>query len=142
VVELRRSLDPVGRYLEDAIAVAGTAELPSSPAAQVVPGLCRLALEAVCMEVVRRRWLSRGRAHTEVERTLGDAGRLTDLAALALFDEAGRAGEVLERLRRDAGAPLADAFRRCDEGEEVPPAAAIDLVRLASNLTAWFRGLS
>ena len=68
VVELRRALDPVGRYLEDALAVAGTAELPASAAAHVVPGLCRLALEAACMEVVRRRRLARGEAHADVER--------------------------------------------------------------------------
>src|SRR6202008_5019122 len=55
VVELRRALEPVGRYLEDALAVAGTLDVPSSAAARVVPGLCRLALEAACMEVVRRR---------------------------------------------------------------------------------------
>ena len=75
VVELRRALDPVGRYLEDALAVAGTADLPSPAAARVVPGLCRLALEAACMEVVRRRRLTRGEPHAEVERALGDAGR-------------------------------------------------------------------
>ena len=62
VVELRRALDPVGRYLEDALAVAGTADLPSSAAARVVPGLCRLGLEAACMEVVRRRRLGARRA--------------------------------------------------------------------------------
>ena len=74
VVELRRALDPVGRYLEDALAVAGTADLPSSAAARVVPGLCRLALEAACMEVVRRRRLSRGEPHAEVERALCERG--------------------------------------------------------------------
>src|SRR6185295_963525 len=79
VVELRRSLDPVGRYLEDAFAIAGTAELPSSAAARVVPGLCRLALEAACTEVVRRRRLARGEAHAEVERALTDAGKLESL---------------------------------------------------------------
>ena len=142
VVELRRSLDPVGRYLEDALAVAGTAGLPSSAAAHVVPGLCRLALEATCMEVVRRRRLTRGEAHASVERTLSEAGHLTGLAALALFDDAERGAEVLERLQREAGAPLADAFRRCDESREIAPEAAVDLVRLASKLTAWLRGLS
>jgi recombinational DNA repair ATPase RecF len=142
IVELRRSLDPVGRYLEDALAVAGTAGLPSSAAAHVVPGLCRLALEATCMEVVRRRRLTRGEAHAAVERTLSEAGHLTGLAALALFDDVERGAEVLERLERAAGAPLADTFRRCDESGEIPPAAAIDLVRLASKLTAWLRGLS
>ena len=142
VVELRRSLDPVGRYLEDALAVAGTAGLPSSAAAHVVPGLCRLALEATCMEVVRRRRLTRGEAHAAVERTLSEAGHLSGLAALALFDDVERGGEVLERLQREAGASLADAFRRCDESGEIPPEAAVDLVRLASKLTAWLRGLS
>ena len=105
VVELRRALDPVGRYLEDALAVAGTADLPSSAAARVVPGLCRLGLEAACMEVVRRRRLGRGEPHAEVERALGDAGGLVPLAALALFDDAAREGDVLARLEREAGPP-------------------------------------
>lgn len=142
VVELRRALDPIGRYLEDALAVAGTAELPASTAAHVVPGLCRLALEAACMDVVRRRRLARGEAHADVTRLLADAASLTRLAALALFDDAGRGADVPARLERDAGAPLARAFRRCGETEEIAPPEAVDLVRLASQLTAWFRGLS
>jgi recombinational DNA repair ATPase RecF len=147
VVELRRSQDPVGRYLEDALAVAGTAGLSSSsatlaaPAGHVVPGLCRLALEAVCMEVVRRRRLTRGDAYADVERTLGDNPDLLRLAALALYDDAGRKGEVAGRLGSEAGAPLADAFRRCAEGAPVAAADAIDLVRLSSRLAAWFRGV-
>ncbi len=141
VVELRRSLDPVGRYLEDAITVAGTAELPSSAAARVVPGLCRLALEAASMEVVRRRRLNRGESHGGVERILSEAGSLTGLMALALFDDAARGPEVTRHLEREAGPPLAETFRRCEEGSEVPGSAALDLVRLASKLVAWLRGL-
>jgi hypothetical protein len=149
LVELRRSLDPVGRYLEDALAVAGTAGLPASaatlaaPAAHVVPGLCRLALEAVCMEVVRRRRLTRGEGHAEVERLLGDhGGNLARLAALALFDDAAREGDVRARLAEDAGEPMAEAWRRCADGTEATPADTVDLVRLTGRLTAWFRGLS
>ena len=148
VVELRRSLDPVGRYLEDALAVAGTVGLPSaaaslaSSAAHVVPGLCRLALEAVCMEVVRRRRLTRGEAHAEVERSLSEATDLTRAAALALYDDVGRSGEVLKRLKGEAGAPLAETFRRVAENAEIAPNEAVDVVRLSSRLTAWFRGLS
>jgi recombinational DNA repair ATPase RecF len=142
VVELRRALDPIGRYLEDALAVAATAELPASTAAHVVPGLCRLALEAACMDVVRRRRLTRGEAHAEVTRLLADAASLSRLASLALFDEPDRGGEVPARLERDAGPALAGAFRRCGETEEIAPSDAVDLVRLASQLTAWLRGLS
>jgi hypothetical protein len=143
VVELRRALDPVGRYLEDALAVAGSADLPSSAAARVVPGLCRLGLEAACMEVVRRRRLSRGQPHGEVDQALGNAGRLLHLAALALFDDVARSGDVLPRLHREAGPPLAETLKQCDEGaHEVHAAAAVELVRQSSKLAAWLRGLS
>jgi energy-coupling factor transporter ATP-binding protein EcfA2 len=143
VVELRRALDPVGRYLEDALAVAGAADLPSPAAARVVPGLCRLGLEAACMEVVRRRRLSRGEPHAAVERALGDGGDLVRLAALALFDDAARAGDVGSRLEHDAGAPLADALRRCAGGaDEAGATDPVELVRRSSKLAAWLRGLA
>ncbi|MFI5007465.1 MAG: AAA family ATPase [Solirubrobacterales bacterium] len=142
VVELRRALDPVGRYLEDALAVAGISELPSSSAARVVLGLCRLALEAACMEVVRRRRLGRGEAHAEVERTIAAAGGLTRLCALALFDDAEREADVLPRIDKEAGSPLGEAFRRCDqEARETQPDAPVELVRQAGKLAAWLRGL-
>ena len=143
VVELRRALDPVGRYIEDALAVAGTADLPSAAAAWVVPGLCRLGLEAACMEVVRRRRLSRGEPYAEVERALGHAGRLLPLASLALFDDVERSGDVLPRLEREAGPPLAEALKRCDAGAKGADAPdALELVRQSSKLAAWLRGLA
>jgi recombinational DNA repair ATPase RecF len=143
VVELRKALDPVGRYVEDALAVAGTADLPSSAAARVVPGLCRLALEAASMEVVRRRRLGRGEPHAQVERALNDAERLMPLLALALFDDAGRVSEVLPRLEKDAGKPLAAALEPIDAGaRELTAAAAVELVRQSSQLVAWIRGLN
>ncbi len=143
VVELRRALDPVGRYLEDALAVAGAADLPASAAARVVPGLCRLGLEAACMELVRRRRLGRGEPHAAVERALAEAERLMPLLSLALFDDASRTGEVLARLEREAGAPLAQVVRSIDAGApELSAAAAAELVRQASQLAAWLRGLS
>ncbi len=142
VVELRRAMDPVGRYLEDALAVAGTSELPSSSAARVVVGLCRLALEAACMEVVRRRRLGRGEAHAEVERTLAGAGRLTRLCALALFDDVEREGDALPRIDREAGSPLAEVFRQCnEEAHDIQSGAPVDVVRQAGKLAAWLRGL-
>jgi hypothetical protein len=141
VVELRRALDPVGRYIEDALAVAGTARMPSSPAAQVVPGLCRLALEAVCMEGVRQRRLLRGDSHAEVERALGEVPALEQLLSLGLFDDPGRGDEARARLEKEAGPPLAEAFRQCEAGAEVEAANAVDLVRRTSNLVAWLRGL-
>jgi hypothetical protein len=95
------------------------------------------------MEVVRRRRLGRGEPYGEVERVLGDAGRLMRLAALALFDDVERGGDVLHRLQREAGAPLAETLTRCDQvPDEVHAAAAVELVRHASKLAAWLRGLA
>ncbi len=142
VVDVRRALDPVGRYLEDALAIAGTAELPESAAARVVPGLCRLALEAACMEVVRRRRLTRGESYGEVERLLEEAEGLSALAGLALFDDAKRGKDVQKRLEKEAGAELAETYKRCETGGEVKATEALDLARLASKLVAWLRGLS
>jgi hypothetical protein len=93
------------------------------------------------MEVVRARRLMRGEAHSAVERVLGDAQSLARLAALALFDDAARGSEVFDRLKREASAPFAEAFRQAEAGESVSPADAIDLARRTSNLAAWLRGL-
>jgi hypothetical protein len=90
---------------------------------------------------VRRRRLTRGEAHADVERLLLEAGRLTPLASLALYDDVARGAEVVARLQREAGEPVAETFQRCETSDEIPPADAVDLVRLASRLTAWFRGL-
>ena len=105
VVELRPVLDPVTRYLDDAFALAKTDQLPVVVAERVIPGFCRMALEAACAAVVRRRRLGRGEPHAEVERLLGGAGRLTQLAALALFDDRDRGGDVMGRLNREYGGP-------------------------------------
>jgi recombinational DNA repair ATPase RecF len=141
VVELRRALDPVGRHLEDAFTVASTANLPAAAATRVVPGLCRLALEAACVEVLRRRRLSRGESHAEIERALRGAD-LTRLATLAVFDDEGRAGDVLTRLAAEAGPAAADTLQECQDGtHDLAATAAVDLVRRASKLAAWLQGL-
>jgi hypothetical protein len=98
VVDLREAQDPVARYLDDAMALATTDNLPREAARRVVPGLCRDAVEAACMESVRRRRLGKGQRHADVEAALLDAQKLTTFAALALFDDAERAGEVLNRI--------------------------------------------
>ena len=99
--------------------MAGTAELPSSVAARVVPGLCRLALEAACMEAVRRRRLTRGESHGEVERLLERGGRpLRPRRPGALRRREAPQGRRA-RLEKEAGPPLAEAYRRCETGGEV-----------------------
>ncbi len=84
-----------------ALALAKTDDLPPDIARRVIPGLCREALEAACMETVRR--------------------RPPYFAALALFDDMDKAGEVMTRINRDGGRPAPRSTRR--------PAEAIPLVR-------------
>jgi hypothetical protein len=98
VVELRKGLDPVARHLDDARAIAKTQEVPETVAQQVVPGYCRSAIEAACIEVVRRRRLKSGALHQSVEAAIEGVTTLTTYLALAIFDDGGRGGHVAARL--------------------------------------------
>lgn len=86
VVEIRAAVDPVKRSLEDAHALV-RAELPEETVRRVVPGLCRIAIEAQCAEIVWRRRLASGARHEDIEAALRDADRLVTMTALALFDD-------------------------------------------------------
>jgi hypothetical protein len=121
VVTVRQVSDPVKRYLEDARALAKTVSLPEGVRAVAVAGLCRGAIEAACVEVVRSRDLGRGVAHSAVEESLGRASHsLQDLVALALFGSASRVGEVPAGLRALGGPPCANAFWDAKKGVHDP----------------------
>lgn len=115
VVEVRAADDPVDRLLADARALASTTDLPAEVGRQVVPGFCRAAIEAGCVEAYRGHGLTRGATHLEVEETLERARTLTQKAALALFGDLDRAGDVLGALGR-FGPGSAEVFKACDKG--------------------------
>jgi len=108
-VDLRLSLDPVARNLDDARALVRTRELPEVVAHQVVPSFCRAAIEAACIEVVRRRRIERGESHVAVEAELERAVKTTSKLALAIFDDASRGGEVAAKVQ-SWGEAAADAW--------------------------------
>jgi hypothetical protein len=121
VVSVRRVTDPVARYLDDARALAQTSQLPATVRAVAVAGLCRGAIEATCMDIVRARDLGAGMAHDAVERSLEKASHsLQDMVALALFGDARRGGEVVARLRSLAGPAGANAFWDAKKGVHDP----------------------
>jgi hypothetical protein len=143
IVELRPARDPVSRHLDDAFALAQTGELPAAVAGRVIPGFCRLALEAACAAVVRRRRLARGESHAEVARLLEDAGRLTGRAALAFFDDRERHADVMSRVNRDYGAAAGDAFRLCNVGAHgLVPTDPLGFVRAVERLARGIQGLT
>lgn len=115
VVDLRQTLDPVSSLLDDARAVAHTPDLPNTVAPRVVPGFCRLAIEAACMDTIRRRRLLRGDSHDHVEALLGANPRAHPLMALALFDDEKKTEEVFARLRR-FGPWAVETFKCCKAG--------------------------
>ena len=99
-------------------------------AARAVPLYCRLALEAACTEVVRRRRIGRGEPHAAVEEALTDARKLLQKLALVLFDDAGRAGDVMNRINAQWGHEAGDAVAWSNRGSHDPisPAQIKELV--------------
>lgn len=139
VVSLRLALTPVQRAVDDAMALAKTDELPSAVARRVVPLFCRLALEAACTDVVRRRRIGRGEAHAEVEEKLLDTPKLAPRLALALFDDAGRASEVPGALESRFGRSKREVYFRVNKG--VHEGDADNLVGLVRNCEALAQSL-
>lgn len=140
IIELRPALTPVERHVDDARAVVSTAELPDDVRARVVPGFCRLAVEAGCIDAVRRRRIGRGEPYAAVERLLESAQKMTTLASLALFDDPTRGGDVLGTINSKFGRRAADAFRRANEGAHRPVEG--DLRELISESAKLARGLA
>jgi hypothetical protein len=109
-VTLTKRDDAVSRYIEDAFVLAQTRELDGGVRAVAVAGLCRYALEAACVEVIRARRIGAGVPHAEVEEALEDAQKLREKLAMALFDDAGRGDKVTPELARLGGQQLGQAF--------------------------------
>jgi hypothetical protein len=119
VVEVRTKREPVDAYLQDARALMSTARkggVPEEVVIRVVPGFCRAALEASCIEVIRRRRLAKGERHADVEALLESSRTLNKLMSLVLFDDAERAGENITTIRNKWKDEAADVFKSCQAG--------------------------
>jgi energy-coupling factor transporter ATP-binding protein EcfA2 len=136
VVDLRRVLDPVQRHIDDAMAVAQTERLPVE-ARRVVPGFCRMALEAACAQAVTDRLLDQGRSHADIESALSAATTLKMWLAAAVLRDPTRSGEVQPWLERNLpwSAPV---VRLVNRGTHMAITAdMVDLVRSAERLCRW-----
>ena len=116
MVEIREGLDPAARAFDDAFALVNDPNVPSDIARKVVAGLCRVAVEATCIEIVRRRRLGRGDAHAEVEDALRNAHTLNKKAALALFDDVEKTGDVYDALSRAGPRYLVNTYKALNKG--------------------------
>lgn len=130
VVQCRRISDPVSRYLDDARAISRTPGLPPEAARRSTALFLRLAIEAACTECIRSRRIGRGEPHAEVEALLERADSTTKLAALALFDDADRHGDVRSRIASSASGNTAEAYRLINAGAHTGNLAGFDPSRL------------
>jgi hypothetical protein len=141
VIELKKNLDPVARYLDDARAIASTTELPDDLRSVLVPAYCRSAIEAACQTAVRARRLGRGDQHTNVELALGEARTTHQLMAMALFDDVDKGADVLPYLNKRVGHWAGTVLQACKTGAHRPHAGDLhalitDSRRLADTITA------
>ncbi len=114
IVELRRIQDPVHRYIEDAFAVAMSRDVPAE-ALRVIPGFCRLALEAAASLAATRRLLHQGKTYAEVRDVLAKPTTLNMWLALALLQDPERGGDVTGFLQKQY--PWAvEAVKECNRG--------------------------
>jgi hypothetical protein len=140
VVELRPGQDPVSRYCNDAWAVAKSEDLDPAVKARIVGVFCRLAMEAACTEAVTRRRLANGEDYESIEALLDSTKGLSELMALALFDDITKTKDLASRLDRGIGAWAVEAYRRVQEAAHKPvsQAAVLTLVKESERLA---RGL-
>ena len=129
-VELKTSLDPVRAAIEDARAVELSGGLPEEARQRVVPGLCRQAIEAACLQSGQRRLLAAGTSHDECEQKWADAAKLLPRIAIALYGDADRAGDVYRTLNNRFGDWATDTAKACNILAHPSTPGATDLKHL------------
>lgn len=140
-VEVKVQLEPVARLLEEARVVALEEKVPAEVAAQVVPGLCREALEAACAEALRRRRIGRGESHARIDAELKGANRTIDYLALALFDDPSRAGDVYGALSERFGSWARDLVSSLNRGSHRGDGHFAGLIQSTGRLAGRIRAL-
>lgn len=115
---------PIEWYIGDAMAIARERNIERDVAGRVIPGLCRLALDAAVCTALRRKELASGGTHADIDALLSRNGRLTRRAALLFFDDADRSNQdVSAEIRRRFGPEAANVFFESNRGAhsgEVP----------------------
>lgn len=106
----------------------------------MVPGLCRGAVEAAAIQVLRARWLNEGLSREVVEERLESAEKTSHKLALVFFGTTERAGDVPSTLNKESP-DYATVFRAIQEGAHGPASEmdAGEMVKLSERLTRWIQ---
>lgn len=136
-VSIRTLTNPAQDYIADARAVMATRDYPEEARRRVIPGLCRHAVEAACVDSARRRLLAAGTAHDDVDTALEDATKLLPKLALALFGDANRTTDVWAHVQRKWGASTKAGLEALNKGShqliDERPRAVIDAAERLTN---------
>ncbi|MER5480838.1 AAA family ATPase [Streptomyces sp. NPDC002734] len=100
-VKVGTETDPVKEAIDDAMALAQTKDCPAEVHRNVVPSLCRDALERAVIEAAWARRQRSGRSAESLQAAIDETDRLIPLASFALFDDGvvHSDAEVMEQLR-------------------------------------------
>ncbi|MFI8390686.1 AAA family ATPase [Streptomyces sp. NPDC085540] len=115
-VKVNRVDDPVAQAIGDARAIAATRGLPPETYSNVLPGLCRIALENAFLEAAWIRHHRTGGSERDLQAAIDRAERFQEVAAFALFGDVGRGGDVKEEVRRRYGSPACSLIQQCQKG--------------------------
>ncbi|MCX3286838.1 AAA family ATPase [Streptomyces sp. NEAU-H22] len=133
-VKVKPVIDPVRQALDDARALATTGDLPSAARTHVLPSLCRIALENAFLEAAWIRHHRSGAPEDELQAAVGSADKLMKVAALALFGDAGRTGDVYRELRTLCGPRAVDLLKECQNGAHAMGARIADPHRFVDDI--------
>ncbi|MEV7810290.1 AAA family ATPase [Streptomyces flaveolus] len=125
-VKVRSVTDPVRQALDDARALASTADLPEAARTHVLPSLCRIALENAFIEAAWIRHHRSGGPEHALQAAVTDADKLMKVAALALFGDIERTDDVYRELRARCGPRAVDLLKQCQSGAHAPGARITD----------------
>ncbi|WP_371797850.1 AAA family ATPase [Streptomyces albidoflavus] len=133
-VKVKPVTDPVRQALDDARALASTSGLPTAAQTHVLPSLCRIALENAFLEAAWIRNHRAGAPEHALQVAIGEADKLLKVAALALFGDAERTGDVYRELRTLCGARAVELLKQCQNGAHAAGAQLIDPHRFVDDI--------
>jgi hypothetical protein len=108
-VEVRDAHDPVKALLDDAHAVLRDERLQPADLDRVIPGLCRMALEAACRERYYERALAKDVSRQDAESAWHKTRKLNDRLILALGIAPNEYGSWADRKERKKAVKFCNA---------------------------------
>lgn len=139
-VRIEPCMDPARRYLDDAFAVASNREIRADIKGRVIPGLCRMAVEAAARDIYMARRFTAGDARAVVEQTWQETTSTSQRLRLALRGdkEADLSAWLNKDRRRRSGRDV--VTKEVHEGLRGEPLDAVrDVERLVTDLRAGAR---